>query len=734
MTFKRLILRRVKWALTRVRRLWWRQTHDEAALDGLRVLFYHRISDDHDPLATPVTQFAAQMSHLDALGYRVLDVRTALDALAAGRLPRRAVALTFDDAFCDVADHAMPVLERLDQRATVFVSTRVSAGEHSFSWYREQPNVMTLKQVASLDRSSPLEFEAHTLSHPNLPRVSEDEARREIELSKAELEELLGREVTVFCYPGGFFGDRERRLVEEAGYAYGVTCEAGVNTPETDPLLIRRIQIEGTDSLGDFDAKLRGSHDVALPGRGLYRRLRYRLLPAPSPSQNDPVEGDIGGRTPSVAAGSAFYFLAQIVANGGYFFAVLLLARGLGRADRGTVAFVTISALVMSRVTGFGMGDAGAYFASRLRERRRTLLTNLLVFNGVAGVAGATLIAVAVSATGARPAQVTRLDVILFVFGTVANCYIDSGINFLIGCGRIRNVAIMKAIPPWGYGIGVGVLYATGHLTAGSAVVAWTATHCLWALTAWAILLKTSRPGRFDIPFLRRMVAYALRLWVGSVATFLNARVDQILMGFLVSEASLGTYAVAVNASEPLLILPAAAALAIIPAIAQRAPDEGAQVALVTLRTVLLMTSICVAIGLAVGGPALVFVFGNRYQDAQVPFLILLPGAIGYAVSIVLSRALLASARPGRSSLGPFISLVVGTVLDLILIRPYGATGASIAATVAFVAGGLTMMIAYRRVEKFGWLELLPRRDDFARLVDVPRAVLSRARTREMRS
>ena len=730
MTVKRLILRRVKWALTRIRRFLWTQTHDEAALDGLRILFYHRISDDHDPLATPVAQFAGQMRHLDALGYKVFDVRTALEALSRSELPPRAVAISFDDAFCDVAEHAMPVLERFGQRATVFVSTRVSAGEHSFSWYREQPNVMSLDQVQQLDRSSPLEFEAHTLSHPNLPLVSEAEARREIEQSKAELEDLLAREVTVFCYPGGFFGDRERQLVEEAGYAYGVTCEAGVNTPETDPFLIRRIQIEGTDSLGDFDAKLRGSHDQALPGRGLYRRLRYRR-PAPPLSENDPVEGGIGGRTPSVAAGSAFYFLAQIVANGGYFFAVLLLARGLDRADRGTVAFVTISALVMSRVTGFGIGDAGAYFASRHRELRRTLLTNLLAFNGTAGLAGATLVAVIVAAIGATPAEVTTPDLVLFVFGTVANCYIDSGINFLIGCGRIRNVAIMKALPPWGYGIGVGVLYATGRLTATSAVAAWTLTHCLWALTAWTTLLVTSRPGRFDLRFLRRMVGYGVRLWVGSVATFLNARVDQILMGFLVSEASLGTYAVAVNASEPLLILPAAAALAIIPAIAQRAPDEGAQLALVTVRTVLLVTAISVAIGLLVGGPALVFIFGDRYQDAQTPFFILLPGAIGYAISIVFSRALLASARPARSSLGPFVSLVVGTTLDLILIRPYGATGAAAAATTAFLAGGFTMMIAYRQVERFAWPELIPRRVDLARLVEVPRAVLSRTGPRE---
>ena len=58
-------------------------------------------------------------------------------------------------------------------------------------------------------------------------------------------------------------------------------------------------------------------------------------------------------------------------------------------------------------------------------------------------------------------------------------------------------------------------------------------------------------------------------MWIGSLARFLNFRLDQVLMGFIATEAALGTYAVAVNASEVLLYLPSATAVALMPLVAR---------------------------------------------------------------------------------------------------------------------------------------------------------------------
>jgi peptidoglycan/xylan/chitin deacetylase (PgdA/CDA1 family) len=265
----------VKPALTRMRTLSWR-ARGAPARPGLRILFYHRVADASDPLAIAPSRFAEQMELLRAQGYRAVGVVEAMALLASGNSVDRVVGLSFDDGYRDVAEHALPVLERCGFRATVFVAPSVVDGTATFSWYARQPPVLSWAEILALDGGSALSFEAHTLTHPNLTAIAEDDARQEITGSKVALEERLGRPVTAFCYPAGLFGARERRLVADAGFRAATTCEPGANSPASDPLTLRRTAVNGSDGLGDFRAKLHGGHDRPSSLRGGYRRVRYR--------------------------------------------------------------------------------------------------------------------------------------------------------------------------------------------------------------------------------------------------------------------------------------------------------------------------------------------------------------------------------------------------------------------------------------------------------------------------
>jgi peptidoglycan/xylan/chitin deacetylase (PgdA/CDA1 family) len=264
----------VKPALTRLRTAAWR-ARGRPGRAGLRVLFYHRVSDDPDPLAVPPRRFAAQMDLLGAEGYRVVDVAEAARLLASGAPLDGVVALSFDDGYRDVAEHALPVLERRRFRATVFVATGVVDGTAAFSWYARQPPVMGWDEIVALD-GPVLSFEAHTITHPNLTALAPAAAEREIAGCKAALEARLGRAVTGFCYPAGLYGERERQLVARAGFAVATTCEPGANTAASDLLALRRTAIAGDDRLADFRAKLEGGHDRPSALRAAYRRARFR--------------------------------------------------------------------------------------------------------------------------------------------------------------------------------------------------------------------------------------------------------------------------------------------------------------------------------------------------------------------------------------------------------------------------------------------------------------------------
>lgn len=242
---------------------------------GLRILFYHRVADDRDELAVSPKRFRAQMEFLASEGYRVVDLERAVRQLDAGDVTGPTVGLSFDDGYLDVQEHALPVLAGLGFAATVFISTGVTDGRFRFGWYERQPPLMTWDDIVELDAAGTLRFEAHTVSHPSLIALDEATARAEIADSKRELEAHLDRPVTSFAYPAGLFGERERRLVAEAGFSYAFSCEPGVNVPGTDRFALRRRQIDARDRLLDFQAKVGGGHDTPLPMRNIYRRIRY---------------------------------------------------------------------------------------------------------------------------------------------------------------------------------------------------------------------------------------------------------------------------------------------------------------------------------------------------------------------------------------------------------------------------------------------------------------------------
>lgn len=243
--------------------------------EGLRILYYHRISDDKDELAVKPGRFRQQMEYLAAGGTRAVDVDEAVRLLSEGHDGRGVVGLSFDDAYLDNLE-ALPVLERLGFTATIYAPTGVIDGTMPINWYDRPPPLLSWEQIERLD-GRVFRFGAHTVSHPNLLALSTDEARAEIAGSKRTLEDRLGRDVTTFCYPAGLFSERDRLLAIEAGFTSAVSCEPGTNTPAADRFFLRRTQIEPRDRLYDFRAKLGGGHDSPLPARGLYRRVRFGM-------------------------------------------------------------------------------------------------------------------------------------------------------------------------------------------------------------------------------------------------------------------------------------------------------------------------------------------------------------------------------------------------------------------------------------------------------------------------
>ena len=244
-------LRRARRALSHTEPTDWR---------GVRILGYHRIDDERDVLAVRPDRFRRQLETLLEAGVKPIAVNAALEA-ARHDPGGRYFSVTFDDGYRDVLTNAVPILRELGVPATVFIPSAVVDGDATYWWYRTPPPAMTWDEIAELSRDPLFDFQAHGRTHRPLPRLSDDEARDEIEGSKQDIEARIELPVTAFCYPAGLYGEREAALVRDAGFELAVTTDPGVNTQDSRPEALRRTMIAWGDDDESFAAKVGGLLD-----------------------------------------------------------------------------------------------------------------------------------------------------------------------------------------------------------------------------------------------------------------------------------------------------------------------------------------------------------------------------------------------------------------------------------------------------------------------------------------
>jgi O-antigen/teichoic acid export membrane protein len=430
----------------------------------------------------------------------------------------------------------------------------------------------------------------------------------------------------------------------------------------------------------------------------------------------------VGAREPSrpdstPGRGPALLFWAQIIGNSGLFVGLLLVTRALGPSGRGTVAFLTVTALVTAWIARLGVTEATVVFAARSPELRPTLLSNSLAFSTCAGLAGAAVVCGTLSSLSAvRPRGVGAAELVILAISIVAACLADAGYRFMLGCSRFRTHAVVTAITSWVYPLLVAVLWAAFGLTIALGALLWASTQGLRAVLLFSVAIRRECGlGRPSIRVLRETIGFGLRAWVGTLADSLGFRIDQILLALLASEAALGFYVVAVNLSEILLYFPGAVSTALLPTAARSEAGPRLAQTLQAFRSASFVMLASLFASAVLAPPLIPIVFGASFHASVTPFLLLLPGLIGFTAMIVFSNALVASSLPGQSSVAPAICFVVGAALDFALIPFFGASGAAAAASAAYAAGGLSALVVYRRRAPFRLLELVvPKPGDFA--------------------
>ena len=234
------------------------------------VLMYHAIDEPSAPsenrLCVSPRAFSRQMQWLRQSDYRMVTLDEVVDCLGQGRpMAANAVAVTFDDGFRDIYEHAMPILQANQMPATLFAVTELLGRTNDWMNKKGFPSrgIVTRDELRELATAG-MSIGSHTLTHPRMTEIAPEEALREARDSKHQLEDLIGKAVRHFAYPYGLFNEAAKDAVRNAGYSSAASTRSGFNAPDCDLFELRRIDVVGTDSLEQFQRKIEfGSNRVS---------------------------------------------------------------------------------------------------------------------------------------------------------------------------------------------------------------------------------------------------------------------------------------------------------------------------------------------------------------------------------------------------------------------------------------------------------------------------------------
>ena len=217
------------------------QTVDEisAIADGPKILVlnYHQIDNKANPLSVSPANFEAQMKFLVDSGCITITP----DELYAGingeiELPPKPVLITFDDGYIDNYTNAFPILKKYNLHATIFIIP---------SFTSVYPGYMTWEQLKEMEANG-ITIESHTLTHPKLEELPDDEIRSELLNSKNLLEENLGHPIEFLAYPTGTYNLHIAGIAQDAGYKGAFTIKYGVVDRGSNFFALERVPIFNT--------------------------------------------------------------------------------------------------------------------------------------------------------------------------------------------------------------------------------------------------------------------------------------------------------------------------------------------------------------------------------------------------------------------------------------------------------------------------------------------------------
>ena len=434
----------------------------------------------------------------------------------------------------------------------------------------------------------------------------------------------------------------------------------------------------------------------------------------------------------SIGRGTAWGVAADVVTVISALLVSVLIARALGPTNRGVYFLAVLTGTLIALFADLGLSTSGLVFASKRSLDRHDLHGAAVVISaGTALLSAVVLQLLASWLIDDILKGLDRLQLWLVAAAVGPLIYAQVAGSMLTGLGRLPALSVIRI------GGGVATLVVT-------AAALWASDgDTTWALVAWVIATTllaaamavdaTRMMGAPRLPGAgawRRMLGFGLRAHVGTISHHGFLRIDVLFLSARRGPTDVGQYSLASLLAERIALIGSALYAAGASHVGAHDVHGAAQLTARMLRVLILVIVPTALLLAAIAHPLVTIVFGDDYEPAVKPLVLLLPGTVCLTLWHILSLHLVAALeRPGLTTLIQGGALLVSLPAYYFAVRASGMTGAALVSSAVYAgvfAAGLYCFLHWARL---GPGALIPRRADLATLAGLAAGALRRVRS-----
>lgn len=190
----------------------------------------------------PDVVFLTVFHLIKAVGTLEVDKYSLKASIDPTKFDRGYVSINFDDGYLSAYQTGLHIIEAANFRSNQFIVTGYLSP--NYSGYVKPGHVLDMEARGH-------KIGAHTRTHPDLTKLSHQEAETEIVGSRDDLLAIGVSEVKTFAYPFGAYDNSIKGIVKNAGFIAARSSDGGHNKKNQDIYALKRKPMANTTTLDE---------------------------------------------------------------------------------------------------------------------------------------------------------------------------------------------------------------------------------------------------------------------------------------------------------------------------------------------------------------------------------------------------------------------------------------------------------------------------------------------------